>query len=148
MSNRAFSRIRTCALATLVVFFIGSPASAQEARGNSETPVAFSLSFPQGPVSFQVPADHRLVIEYVSGICPTTETTSGNIPPSPILTIVTNGVSNTHRIAIPFSVAPQNFVKLGQLVKIYADAGTSVTLSVAQEVECDLTFSGQLVRSR
>ena len=158
--------IRTCALAVAAVFFISSQASAQShvTVVNTPlpvtvtnplipgTPVAFSLSNQPGgsPASFSVPLGKRLVIEYVSGQC----VLGPNPWPAFLVSIVTSGVTNNHAIAIPFnpSVSGASVYQLGHLVKLYADAGTNVTLTVNPNVNgpqyapstCVLAFSGQL----
>jgi hypothetical protein len=161
MFNTAFTRIRTCALAIAAVFFIGSQASAQQGGGpavrvvNTPLPVLFdvgqTVAFTLGNVFgqstiFPVSPAQRLVIEYVSGQC-------FNVPPSlfPIVffSIVTSGVTNSHTIAIPFNPNPSanpinpSVWQLGQVVKIYADPGTNVTLTI--NGVCSLVFSGQFV---
>jgi hypothetical protein len=162
MSNSALTRIRTYALAIVAVCFIGSQASAQGPRVTVDntplpvtvtnpqgagTPVAFTLQVSQGgiPASFTVPAAQRLVIEYLSGGC-----TTGLIPPQVAFTAVTSGVSNNHFFAFPFNPSVTTY-QFGHLVKVYADAGTAVTLVVfagsPAPVGCVLTFSGLLVNS-
>jgi hypothetical protein len=159
------TRIRTCALAIAVVCFIGGQASAQQAlqggphvtvvnptdlaAANAHalgvgTPVAFFLAAPRGTTFFTVPTGQRLVIEYVSGQC---DNSPQNIPPLPIISTVTSGTFNDHTIAMPFAAAAIQTVRLGQVVKIYADPGTRVQLTVKDAADCLLTFSGQLVNT-
>jgi hypothetical protein len=91
------------------------------------------------------------VIEYVSGQCQAVVLTGGSLLfPKLLIEAVTGGVTNFHGIAIPFAVplAPgvqETFWQLGQLVKIYADPGTNVTLVVPSSNPCSLAFSGLLV---
>jgi hypothetical protein len=106
------------------------------------TPVAFTLNPFIGITTYSVPVGQRLVIEYVSGLCP-------NPPPYPIqlpgLEVTTRGFLQLHGILshepMGNSVAGPS-VNFGNLVKIYADAGSTVTLDGNS---CRVTVSGQLV---
>jgi hypothetical protein len=152
--------IRTCALAIAAVCFIGNQASAQggpnvKVTSPSETPVAFTIN--NGPGSaFRVPTGQRLVIEYASAFCSTTIQVLGQppTPPRAFIQTVTGGVTNQQGIAIPFNpipinagaTAPIESWELGQLVKIYADAGTDVTVVSGDTITtCTMAFSGLLV---
>jgi hypothetical protein len=104
------------------------------------TPVAFSL---KNGAAFTVPMGKRFVIEYVSGEC----LSLSNPVPIPEISVVTSGVLNDHTIAIPFnpnpSISPLVW-QVGHLVKLYADPGTKVTLTMNRG-SCVLLFSGLLV---
>jgi len=159
------SNIRTYALAIAAACFItGSQASAQGGpnvtvvntplpvtvtnQAMPGTPVAFCLGNDTGNCttnSYTVQTNKRLVIEYISGSCP-----SGDArPPSLFFSAVTSGVTNNfHTIASTFTFAtnPANvFWRMGNLVKIYADPGTNVTFTVSLNTSCDITFSGLLL---
>jgi len=156
--HHTFTRICTCALAIAAVLFIGSQASAQGQGGPAVTvvntplpvmvtnqaipgtPVAFSL---KNGAAFTVPMGKRFVIEYVSGEC----LSLSNPVPIPEISVVTSGVLNDHTIAIPFnpnpSISPLVW-QVGHLVKLYADPGTKVTLTMNRG-SCVLLFSGLLV---
>ena len=167
--HNTFTRIHTCALAAAAVLFFGGQASAQPFGGPNVTvantplpvtvtnpsipgtPVAFLLRLPviTGTTdTFAVPAGQRLVIEYVSGLCgiPGTLTTA-----FPLIESVTSGGTVAHAITMPSGSIPaiQGNVEFGQLVKIYADPGTNVTLHERQAVAvtCALIFSGLLVNT-
>jgi hypothetical protein len=156
--------IRTCALAAAAVSFIGSQASAQGGpqggpavtvantplpvtvtnQAVSGTPVAFFLN--QATPNFMVPPAQRLVIEYVSGRCSLAQL----LAPEVAIFIATNGVTVDHTIAMPTGFMPpaQVVVSVGQVVKLYADPGTQVTLATfpTNPVLCSFAFSGQLVK--
>jgi len=68
------------------------------------------------------------------------------------LDVTTSGVTNPHRVNIPvnplvynpiLSTTGQQDLKIGHLVKIYADPGTNITLK-AVDGECHLVLPGQL----
>jgi hypothetical protein len=143
---------------------VGNPAAiaAAIAAANAQaagTPVGFTL-VPQSPGNeFPVPAGQRLVIEYVSGICGP-QTQSPSLFGLPSIFVTTNGVGNVHRPALPIvdSAVPPPVIPgvstqvlfFGQVVKIYADPGSSVTIptqnaSFGLSSNCQMTFSGQLV---
>ena len=132
-----------------------NPADLAKALG-VQHPVAFTLySFDKAGCchsTITVPATQNLIIEYVSGVC----NPSGNAVGLAIqtgtvhVTATTGGVANDHGLNIPINPIPfnasvaQDQVELGHLVKIYADAGTIVRLSV-DAGQCQLAFSGQAV---
>jgi hypothetical protein len=154
--------ITICAIAATGVLFIGSAAMTQGNRpvtsvtnpvnvGNAAalaaanalalgvgTPVVFTLNGPAR--TFSVPVGRRLVIEYVSGLCKV----NGDIPQ---FQTTTNGTVATHFLPYPVPVPTfigEFFNPVGQLVKIYADPVSNVTLR-GDFGSCGLTFSGQLV---
>ena len=156
--HHTFTRICTCALAIAAVLSIGSQASAQGGpdvrvvntplpvtvtnQAMSGTPVAFNTG---ASSVFTVPVAQRLVIEYVSGQC---GVTGQLLAPTPFIQTVTGGVTTSHFITLPTGFIPsaEVAVQFGQLVKIYADPGTNVTVGLLQQgVGCGITFSGQLV---
>jgi hypothetical protein len=152
MSNTAFTRIRTCALAIGAVCFIGSQALAQGGPNvtvvntplpvtMSGTPVAFTLgNTGTFLLTTTVPTAQRLVIEYVSGQCDTGGLT---FAPKILLLTHTSGVPLNHSFAPASPVAAANIWQMGQVVKIYADQGTSISVDLLGL--CFLTFSGLLV---
>jgi hypothetical protein len=127
---------------------VGNPADLAAANARAlgvGTPVAFQLIAQGGGngQSFTVPQGLRLVIEYVSGLCTTQPVTI-----NPDIFAVTGGSLGQHTIAIPVGPQVQPSVALGQLVKIYADPGTNVTVNLATPQTsslCRLGFSGKLV---
>jgi len=68
--------------------------------------------------------------------------------PGPVISIVTSGATNNHTFAVPFNPnpSPTGLWLFGHLVKLYADAGTNVTLKVPTDV-CFLNVSGLLVNT-
>ena len=157
--------IRTCALAIAAVFFMGSQASAQlpdRAGPNVNvvniplpvtvtnqsipgTPLQFKLfAGGGGPQTFSVPTGKLLVIEYVSGGC----FLAGSTRPDLVILTSLGGTIADHRIEMPSGSIIQQALVRGQLVKIYADGGTNVTLVEpfpSAVLPCSLTFSGLLV---
>ena len=116
------------------------------------------MAFNLGPAqSYAVPVGQRLVIEYVSGLCQPKLSGTGifTIYTNVAITVTTGGMSLVHRLALPINpisfptgssmdeTVPPQLLNIGHLVKIYADAGTSVT--IPNTSFCFLTFSGQLV---
>jgi hypothetical protein len=163
MPNTADTCVRVCALAIAAVFFIGSPASADERGGPSVTvvntplpvvvtnqqtpvvgtPVAFTLTLFSNN-TYQVPPAQRLVIEYISGYC-SNQTTTYIF--AQVFRATTGGVLNSYNLPLGYSsVSPVGLWQFGQLVKIYADSGTDVILPVLyNNAMCSVQFSGQLV---
>jgi hypothetical protein len=158
------------ALAIAAVFCISSQASAQPQGGlpqpqggpnvtvvntplpvtvtnqaMSGTPVAFTLGNNPGEVlGTMFPSNQGpLVIEYISGFC---SNGMGTESPFIQITTVTGGVTNKHSIHLPLPPVPARSTdwQFGHLVKIYADAGTNVALSL-NSIVCHLVFSGQIV---
>lgn len=101
------------------------------------------------PSSFVVPADKRLIIEFVSGFCrPVTPTDSMRVETG--LFTETGGVGASHAfpLAQPFSFT-QSFA---ESTRIYADPGTAVGFGfgvivggASAFVSCSATVSGLLV---
>ena len=154
-------RIFTCALAAANVLFVGAQAFAQSrpvrvtntplpvtvtnptVPPSSETPLVFSLA--NAGSTFAVPEGKRLVIEYVSGTCLTFP--NGSV----FLRATTNGTTLGHYFSSPVinplpSGTPQiAYATFGDLVKIYADPGTNVSLDGGTDVCLNLSLSGKLV---
>jgi hypothetical protein len=114
-------------------------AAVAKALGGVGTPVAIFLgnrvpcSFPCVPIQqYSVPVGQRLVIEFISSFgCINSD------PPAHILA-TTNGIQRNHW----FNVASIERVPFANLVKIYADPGSAVSLVGT----CgELTLSGQLL---
>src|SRR5262249_45253898 len=98
---------------------------------------------------YSVPVGQRLVIEYASGQCsPVTFDGVTSYNP-PFISAITNGNSQGHSFAVPIAnnqpLTNGGFVPFGHLVKIYADAGSNVTLVSGTGNNCLLLLSGQLV---
>jgi len=124
----------------------------------TSTPVAFLMASSGGdpgkpPNIVAVPSNKRLTIEYISGLChPTAVAVGKAINMGDMeLVVTTSGVTNSHRVNIPVNplVYDQNLggggqtdLKIGHLVKIYADPATNITLK-ATDGECHLVLSGQ-----
>jgi hypothetical protein len=92
------------------------------------------------PVTNTLPARQRFVVEYASGFC-------AGIPageqPSIRLSVVTAGSENAHWFSVP-SAGPSSFVQFGDAVRIYADAGTTMSMFLDFQA-CTVTLSGQFV---
>jgi hypothetical protein len=150
------TRIFTCAVAAANVLFVGAQAFAQTRPvtvtntplpvtvTNPETPVVFSLA--NAGSTFAVPKGKRLVIEYVSGTCLTFPNGSVSIAAT------TNGTRLEHSFSSPVinplpldNPRQISAATFGDLVKIYADPGTIVSLDGATDVCLNLTLSGKLV---
>jgi hypothetical protein len=169
MSN---TRIIMCALAAAGVLFIGSQAIPQGNRPVTDvsvtnTPLSVTVTNPTVPPStvnvgnpaalaaanaqalgvgtpfvvavannapVSLPVGQRFVIEYASGVCE--PGSDGRI------FVFTNVVGVPHRFNLP--IFPVAEVQFGQSVKIYADAGSTIS-----EVGsgCVFILSGQLVKS-
>jgi hypothetical protein len=121
---------------------IGNPAALAAAISQAllGTPVAFITTLSAG---FVVPVGKRLVIEYVSGVC----STAPSAPDGRVsLTVTTNGQIQDH--AFSSTVFPmasqQTFAQFGHVVKIYADPGTTVAQTGANNCS-GLSVSGRLV---
>jgi len=115
------------------------------------------------PSSFSVPAEGRLVIEYVSGLCPpagTSLSSPGENISGAILHTVVDGVQANHLLRITPGVAvgatgtvadlDLNGFVVAQITRIYADPGSQVTLDIAvgglgdTSISCTLAISGHL----
>jgi hypothetical protein len=152
------TRIFTCVLAVANVFFVGQafaqsrpvtvtntplPVKVTNPAVPIETPVVFSLA--NAGSTFAVPAGKRLVIEYVSGTCLTFPNGSASI------TATTNGTRLSHQFTshvinpLPTGTPQVAYATFGDLVKIYADPGTTVSLDGGTDVCLNLTLSGKLV---
>jgi hypothetical protein len=128
---------------------IGNPAALAAANAQAlapalgvGTPVVVVLSLVGQ--TYSVPVGQRFVIEYGSGLCQPRPSGSPNagLIDLPFVAVITNGARANHAFAIP--IAPPNVfpgTTFGNLIKIYADAGTFIT----NESNCVLTLSGQLV---
>jgi hypothetical protein len=112
---------------------------------------SFGVDLP-APSSFTVPADRRLIIEYVSGNCEGSDDSSG--ASSIGLTARTGAAPVLHHLPFtplpsPGSVEVQH--TFAQSTRIYADAGTTVSFggrlfrSAAGTVSCLAAVSGTLV---
>jgi hypothetical protein len=87
----------------------------------------FSINQPEAEVSLEVPQGRRLVIEYVSAdATAATAITAGGIFPFPLLSLRTmvDGVSVNYPLVLPVNFGQE--VRLGQLMRVYADPGRSV----------------------
>jgi hypothetical protein len=142
--------IFTCALAAVNVIFVGAEAFAQARPVTvTNTPLPVTVTNPETPVAFQladvgstfaVPRGKRLVIEYVSGTCATLPT--GSV----FITATTNGNRVGHYFSSPVGTSSQiSNATFGDLVKIYADPGTIVSLDGSTNVCLNLSFSGKLL---
>jgi hypothetical protein len=105
-----------------------------------------------------VPAGQRWVIEYISANCKI-DNTQQTMSQAWIATVI--GPSQTvHFLTIPDRVGAKgdsgdgvNVVQLGQLVRLYAEAGTTIQFSAGMSVHtdfegypfCDISLSGQAV---
>jgi hypothetical protein len=111
-----------------------------------------TLDFPAGCAAFPqvmtVPADKRLVIEYVSASCGTANL-SGTLPFLSLLTSV-GGTSAGH-VFVPQAVGSTTNSKLyavAQQTRLYADPGSSVSAlasGVGSTAGCFVSFSGYLL---
>jgi hypothetical protein len=80
------------------------------------------------------------VIEYVSAVC-------DQAAYSPVfLQTVVGGIQFFSNFPIPIGVSSPNEAAFSGVVKIYADPGTNVTVSVLNGI-CNVNISGQLVNS-
>jgi hypothetical protein len=129
------------------------PADIAKAFGIQD-PVAFPLSFNStvgSGVSFNVPANQRLIIEYAAGSCRVTHAEVA------ALTIKTSSATTIHAyvVNLPLTSATSDPPATGvfsHTVRIYVDPGWAVTLLPQQMgivgngfVTCNATLSGQLV---
>ena len=133
---------------------VGDPAALAAANAQAlapalgvGTPVTFTLD--PSTRTYSVPVGQRLVIEYASGQCsPVTFDGVTSYNP-PFISATTNGNSQGHSFAVPIANSQPlingGFVPFGHLVKIYADAGSNVTLVSGTVNNCLLLLSGQLV---
>lgn len=108
------------------------------------------------PHSYSVPNNSRLVIEFVSGTCPPAGTSlpTGLNVTGALLQTVAGGTAATHLFAVSpgLSIGGLNGVAVSQQTRIYADPGTTVTLSadvgglgVSGSMTCTLAISGHTV---
>ena len=76
--------------------------------------------------TYSVPADQRLVIEYVSFTCPSSAVTPtlGQF----VIYSTGDGVAAYNAVTLP-QIAGGSFVQLGQLVKIYVDPKTEIVVT-------------------
>jgi hypothetical protein len=95
---------------------------------------------------YTVPADHRLVIEFVSGFC----STSQNIP---VHTVRLSGSADHFLTPTVFSTGPgASFAVITQSTRIYANAGATVKLAVfptsnSSTTSCSISVTGHLENS-
>jgi hypothetical protein len=126
---------------------VGNPAAlaAANAQAFKGTPVSVDLGTTG---TYSVPVGQRLNIEYVSGQCLGFTLDGITFFLSPFLVAVTGGIKNSHRFTLPTPfIIPAPSAGFGEafghVVKIYADAGSNITLQGAQG--CSFVISGQLV---
>jgi hypothetical protein len=162
------ARVLYIAVTTLLVL----PLNPLEAAAQAKNPISpdssqqpFQRSFctqnssncsdPNGGLqsSFQVPSDHRLVIEFISGSCLSSPDTT--LSAVAVGTTASGVAALFHRIAVTrsASLTLAKFYEVSQSVRFYADAGTLVFFghqgvsdsNINIAASCSGTISGYLV---
>jgi hypothetical protein len=106
--------------------------------------VTVPLGRTEGAQAFTVPPNNQLVLEYVTA---TVDVTRGEAVRARLATVV-NGITAVHRLPLvptstPFVLGMDQY-EAGQNVRLYADAGTTVAvtlLKAAQHGEARGTFT-------
>ena len=103
---------------------------------------------PQCPDNITIPADKRLVIEYVSGSCTSATTDTASLVE--IQTIAGGQVASSHAVTQFMGVSTVKHYSVAQLTRIYADPNTPVHVAVSRfpgvgSASCIVTLSGHRV---
>jgi len=142
--------------------FIVNPADIANAIANVGTPVAFRLTLDNVAITvgapYTVPANQRLVIEYISGNCGVfdasiTELQLRILAPGPVQLL-----PPYHIISSPTSTLDSTAVKemtFNYLAKIYVVSGSTINLesvggglgTSSPFLQCDVTVTGQLINN-
>ena len=99
------------------------------------------------PASLVVPANRRLVIEYVSGTC-STENLTAMLFFARLSTLVGTELATHTFVPQPVGSTSSKIYAVAQQTRIYADPGTNVTASVGSNfgsAGCFVTLSGYLL---
>jgi hypothetical protein len=128
---------------------VANPTDIAKALG-IQHPTAFLLSFPAGSNRFTLPANQRLIIEFVAGSC---TIHNAEVDRLDIITELNND-EHIFTVNLPRTVAAAGASTTGNFAytaKIYADPGSVVALQLAlgagasADIQCFATLSGQLV---
>jgi hypothetical protein len=103
-----------------------------------------------GNTSYQVPANQRLIIEFIGTSCILTNDASLN---AFALVVLKNGTETEVALSVtPVSTTNSTDVTFGQMVRIYIDPGTTLQLNPigrtgnpAAQLGCGSTVFGQLI---